>query len=337
LPSEVERRIEPRPAEGYALYLQQADIPRLVPQRALAGDRLSTGIAAMMADRVDYYSMLARARLMIRNDTLAALGHFLGRVPILRSIGRRAKRGVGKILLPEEFGWVKVERGLAKGTWLRLRLLGEGSYWLGHHEVAVQELLERLCKPGCVFYDIGANIGFFSFGVANCAGPQGRVFAFEPEPENCVRLKEMVVRNNLQSRVEVVEAAVWSYTSSSGVPFRRGSSKAHGGVLADGIEPVLADGELQLVPAIRLDDFLRKGKPGADVVKIDVEGGECEVLKGAEELFSRYRPALLGEIHHERAAQWITEWLLPKGYVAEWRVPKELYPRLLLGQPARSS
>jgi FkbM family methyltransferase len=288
----------------------------------------------MMAD---YYSILARARLAMRSDTLSALRHFVGRVPFLRGVAHRAKLGVRRILLPEEFGWVKVERGLAQGVWLHLKLWGEGSYWLGHHEVAVQELLKRLCKPGSVFYDIGSHLGFFSFGVANCIGANGRVFAFEPDPENCARLKAMVLRNNLQSRVKVVEAAAWSYTSSGGVPFRRGSSKAHGGVLADGIAPVLADGEMHLVSSISLDDFLRMGNPCADVIKIDVEGAECEVLKGAEEVFSRSTPALLCEVHHEQAARWIEEWLLPKGYVAEWRVPKELYPRLLLGQPANSS
>jgi FkbM family methyltransferase len=286
---------------------------------------------------VDYYSVVARARLAMRSDTLCALRHFVDRVPFLRGVAHRAKFGIRRILLPEEFGWVKVERGLAQGTWLHLKLWGEGSYWLGHHEVAVQELLKRLCKPGSVFYDIGAHLGFFSFGVANCIGAKGRVFAFEPDPENCVRLKEMVIRNNLQSRVKIVEAAAWSYTSPGGIPFRRGSSNAHGGVLADGIAPVLADGDVQFVSAISLDDFLRNGNPGADVVKIDVEGGECEVLKGGEELFSRSRPALLCEVHREQAAHWITEWLLPKGYVAEWRIPKELYPRLLLGQPAKSS
>jgi FkbM family methyltransferase len=290
-----------------------------------------------MTDRAYYYSILARARLAMRSETLFALRHVVGRVPFLGAIAHRAKCGVRNTLLPKEFGWVKVERGLAQGTWLRLRLLEEGSYWLGHHEVAVQELLKRLCKPGSVFYDIGAHLGFFSFGVAKCVGPKGRVFAFEPEPENCARLKEMVIRNHLQSRLEVVEGAAWSYSSPDGVPFRRGSCNAHGGVLADGVAPVLADGDVQFVSAISLDDFLRSGNPGANVVKIDVEGGECEVLKGAEELFSRSRPALLCEVHHEKAAHWITEWLLPKGYVAEWRIPKELYPRLLLGQPAKSS
>jgi FkbM family methyltransferase len=291
----------------------------------------------MMTDRAGYYSVVARVRLMIRSETLSTFRHFVGRVPLVGSIARQAKRGIGRILLPQEFGWVKVERGLAQGVWLRLRLFEEGRYWLGQHEVAVQELLATLCKPGFVFYDIGAHLGFFSFGVANRIGPKGRVFAFEPEPENCVRLKEMVIRNNLQSRVNVVEAAAWSYTCSGGVPFRRGSSKAHGGVQADGIAPVLADGEIQLVSAMSLDDFLRKGNPGADLVKIDVEGAECEVLKGAEELFSRYRPALLCEVHHEQAARWITEWLLAKGYVGEWSIPKELYPRLLLGQPMKGS
>jgi FkbM family methyltransferase len=283
------------------------------------------------------YSALARVRLMIRSDALSPVRDFVARVPFLQRTAQRVKSVIGSVLLRQGLDWVKVESGLAQGVWLRLRLFGEGSYWLGYHETTVQELLKQLCKTGCVCYDVGAHLGFFSFGLANCVGPKGRVFAFEPDPENCARLEEMVIRNDLRGRVELVEAAVWAYTCSAGVPFRRGSSKAHGGICADGVIPVLADAETCTVPTISLDDFIRNGNPLPEVVKVDVEGGECEVLKGGEELFSQSGATLLCEVHHEQAARWISGWLAAKGYTTEWQVPEESYPRLLVGRPVRGS
>jgi FkbM family methyltransferase len=213
----------------------------------------------------------------------------------------------------------------------------EGCYWLGNCELKVQNLLNRACLPGSVFYDIGASLGFFSLAVANCGGwPKDMVFAFELEPGNCLRLKEMAIRNNLQDHLRLGESAVWSCTSRDGVPFRRGGSQAtYGGVLADGVAPVLADGELRLTSTVSLDDFLHQGNPAPDVLKIDVEGGECEVLRGGEKLFSRRKPTVICEVHRQEAATWIENWLAHKGYVAEWQVPEELYPRLLFARRAQ--
>lgn len=196
----------------------------------------------------------------------------------------------------------------------------------------------EVCAPGSVFFDIGASLGFFSLAVANAIGPRGKVIAFEPEPGNCARLKEMALRNNLQARIVIVETAVWSRRAQAGVPFRRGGRQAtYGGVVSDGVTPVLAEGEMLRVAAVSLDDFLRQGNPAPDVLKVDVEGGECEVLKGGEGLFSRVRPAFICEVHRAEAARWIACWLSAKEYVTRWQVPEELYPRLLFAQAADSS
>ena len=161
-------------------------------------------------------------------------------------------------------------------------------------------------------------------------GPEGKVFGFEPEPENSRRFRQMIVRNNLQDRVTLVDAAAWSHTSAE-IPFERGGrQKTYGGVVADGVRPVLAEGEIRLVKAFSLDD--RQGHPAPDVIKIDVEGGECEVLKGARQIFSRAKPALICEVHHQEAAAWIAEWLAEISYLAEWHVPDELFPRLLFAE-----
>lgn len=280
-----------------------------------------------------YYSALARAGLVARGDVLAPLRRFFGRERLFGEVARGATHCAANILLPKSRDWVQVESGLAKGTSLHLDLRDEAIYWLGSYEARVQGLLRNLCGPGSTFYDVGANLGFFSFAVAKTIGPNGKVIAFEPEQDNCLRFKEMMIRNRLQDRVALIEAAVWSYTSSDGLPFTRGRRpRARGGVRADGITPVLADGETVLVPAVSLDDFLRTGQPAPDVIKIDVEGGECEVLKGAAALLCRVKPALICEVHRAEAAEWMTDWLAWKGYALEWHVPDELYPRVLLAQ-----
>ena len=274
-----------------------------------------------------YYSSLARLKLALRSDALSGLRGFLRKFP--------PARWAAEALLPDKSDvWVKVERGFARGLWLRVNPVLEADYWLGDHEPDVQESLRRLCAPGCIVYDVGAHIGFFSLAIARTVGPDGKVFAFEPDRENCARLKEHAERNNLLDRIEVVQAAVWS-SSAASVPFRQGGRRSsRGGVAADGIAPVLADGDAVDVPAITLDAYIGQGHPAPDVVKIDVEGGECEALRGGEQLFSRTKPALICEVHHRQAAEWIDPWLAARGYAAEWQVPMESFPRVVVGKPA---
>ncbi len=281
-----------------------------------------------------YYSILARARMVLQSESLDSTQLFGEEASFPRRIIRQAARLAWTVLLPREYGWVRVESGLAQGLWLRLRLTSEGSYWLGYHEAAVQELLRRLCRPGLVFYDVGAHLGFFSFCVVNLIGPTTKVFAFEADPEHQHRMNEMVLRNRLDNQIKIIRSAVWSDSPSGGVPFRRGRNRnPYGGVCATDVSPVLADGETLTVAVTTLDDFVRQGHAAPDIVKIDVEGGECEVLKGAEGIFLRSRPILVCEVHHRRAWRWISDWLANKRYAGEWRIPEQLFPRMLVARP----
>lgn len=284
-----------------------------------------------------YYSALARVEMILKSNALAPLRHYLGRWRLLRTVARRSARGVRKVLIPKNPEWVQVQGGIAQGIWLRLNLRDEAVYWFGSHEPIVQDSLNKLCTPGAIFYDVGAHLGFFSVSAAKFVGPQGMVVAFEAERDNCARIKENTIRNGFEDRIALFEAAVWSYSSSTGIPFKRGRRpRAHGGVWADGVSPVLAEGEVESVPAVSLDDYFRTGGRRPDVLKIDVEGGECEVLKGAAELLGAARPTLICEVHHEQAAEWIADWLARKGYLLEWHLPKQLYPRLLVAQAAEA-
>jgi len=218
---------------------------------------------------------------------------------------------------------------------MRLYLPDEARYWRGEHESAELALLANAIRPGGIVYDVGAHVGYFSFAAVQLTGPAGRVIAFEPEPENAARLRANVLRNQLQARVELVEAAVWSTSVRGGICFRRGTGmRTQGGVEARGIHPVLANGEAIRVDALDLDSFIAAGNPPPHVIKIDVEGAEYETLRGGAEVFAKYRPLIFAEIHTPLVADQIAGWLADHGYCAQWVIPPPGFPRHLLATPA---
>jgi FkbM family methyltransferase len=173
-----------------------------------------------------------------------------------------------------------------------------------------------------------------ALGATQLVGDLGRVVAFDGDPENVERSRGNSVRNGLEGHLQVVHAAVWSRTARDGISFRRGTTaRSQGGVEADGNRPVLARGEIINVPAITLDDFVAAGGPPPQLVKIDVEGGEYEVLRGVR-LFATQRPLIIAEIHHQQAAEQITAWLNEYQYEAQWNIPEEKFPRRLFAWPA---
>lgn len=249
----------------------------------------------------------------------------------------RLLRWTRTTLVPKSKVWVQVEHGLAETLWMRLHLPDETFLWRGDHELDVQALLAKFLKPGWVAYDVGSYVGFLALGMAGALGPEGRVFAFEPDPENAARIREHVAENSMSALIQVVEAAVWRATKERTIPYRRGhQARSQGGVEADGLRPVLASGEHILVPSISLDEFMAGGKPAPQLIKIDVEGGEIAVLEGAERLLAEHRPVIICEVHHAEAARWIEQWLPARGYRMDWLIPPEQFPRRLLAQ-AQSS
>jgi FkbM family methyltransferase len=236
---------------------------------------------------------------------------------------------------PNEQVWVQAQAGLSQGMWMRLRLPDEARHWRGEHETEVQSAIRAAVRPGAVVYDIGSHVGSLALGVARLVGQLGRVVAFDGDPENAAALRESGLRNHLEARLEVVHAAVWSYTSSRGIPFRRGGTRrSQGGVEVNGQRPVAGTGEIITVPAITLDDFIAHGGPVPQLVKIDVEGGELEVLRGATNLFANHRPLIIAEVHHQEAAEQIGVWLGQYEYCAEWSIPREDFPRCLFAWPS---
>jgi FkbM family methyltransferase len=264
----------------------------------------------------------------------ALVNRMVGRSPRAQRGLNRTKAVVRRYLLPKTREWLQVQTGLSQGMWMRLTLPDEARYWRGEHDLDVQRALEAAVHGGSVVYDIGAHLGFFALGAAQVAGQSGRVVAFDGDPDNAVRLRENALYNHLEGRFEVVHAAVWSSSAGDGIPFRRGiEPRAQGGVESDGHRPILGSADLITVPVITLDEFIARGAPPPDVIKIDVEGGEAEVLRGGARLFATKRPIIIAEVHHDLVAAKIRPWLVEKRYCENWNLPEGTYPRQLFAWP----
>lgn len=128
-------------------------------------------------------------------------------------------------------------------------VVAEHGFW----EPELGAFLERALRPGMTFVDVGANIGYFTVMAARLVGPEGRVIAIEPEGDNLALLGANLWRNRCQNTT-VVPLAAYSST---------------GEIATEGLS----------VPCTRLDDLL--GPMPIDVLKIDAEGSDIEVLRGA--------------------------------------------------------
>lgn len=166
----------------------------------------------------------------------------------------------------------------------------------------LQDMAGRL-ETGDLVLDIGANIGNHSLFLAAVA--QCQVHAFEPNAALCDALNESVRRNGFSSRVTVHRVGVGSEPGKARFANISDSNLGGQSLTFEGADP----GEIEVIP---LDD-LSFEKP-IRAMKIDVEGMELAVLKGAAELIARDHPSLYVECQAEEDFDAIQSWLAPYGY-----------------------
>lgn len=152
-----------------------------------------------------------------------------------------------------------------------------------------------LLKPGMVVLDAGANEGLYSILAARAVGPSGVVVAVEPSPREFRRIYANLELNRL-SNVRVVPRGL---LDSPGAAVLHAADATHSGHNTFGrfvYESVggVEDTEVQVTT---VDDLLREqGLDRLDVIKIDVEGAEARLLRGAVGTLKRHRPLIIMEL-----------------------------------------
>jgi FkbM family methyltransferase len=213
---------------------------------------------------------------------------------------------------------------LPGGGRLRLRcreVIGFAILLHDEFEGAESRYLSGRARTGTTAIDVGANVGLFTVPLARAVGSGGRVVAIEPDAENVGRLEANLRLNRLENvlveRVAAGERDGEIELQVADDPAYHSTVEVHDG---RGV------GRAVCVPVARLDTiWTRLGRPRVSVIKVDVEGGELAVLRGAETLLRETRPALLLEAHQRERRRALTEWLAERGYArreepgfAEW-------------------
>jgi len=159
----------------------------------------------------------------------------------------------------------------------------------GDYEPHLTAVFERYCRPGMTVVDVGANLGYYALLAARLVGASGRVVALEPNSENC-RLLLSSLRLGGVTNVELIPVACdaapgWAYYSTH--------VGSNGGLVDDND---LLGRPGVVVPTFRLDDVV---SGPVHFLKLDVEGAEGRVVRGATKVLERDRPIVTTELKEE--------------------------------------
>lgn len=196
-----------------------------------------------------------------------------------------------------------LRRVTIEGTPLELDLSDwlERLYYLGEDDRERLRLLGGLARDGVVV-DVGANVGLYTCVLARVAA---KVWAFEPDPRNFIRLQRNIVLGHL-SNVDARRRALMEFEGQVEMflPLKATPSW----VRTENPDDWESRGR---VKAERLDDVFSEDR--LDLIKIDVEGSEMPVLLGAKGVIRKYRPMILCEVL-EGSRAGVTRFAAEQGY-----------------------
>jgi FkbM family methyltransferase len=164
------------------------------------------------------------------------------------------------------------------------------------HEKLETEIFKKEIKRGDIVLDIGANIGYYTLIAARIVGDKGKVFAFEPDPENFSLLKKNIAINGYKNVTPVQKAVSDKFRKIK--LFLSEDNKAGHRIYDD-----MTGKKFISVGAVVIDDFLKGNK--VDFVKMDVEGAEGKALAGMSKIIkenkklkilTEFFPSLLAEL-----------------------------------------
>jgi FkbM family methyltransferase len=163
----------------------------------------------------------------------------------------------------------------------------------GFYEKIELDVFERLAATSKTIVDVGANIGLYCCIAADRAPDAAKIVAFEPVPENLGYLRRNLEENELAARVVVEEQAVGQASGRIEIYLLEGSTARH----SASAKNVQNSTTSITVPAVSLDGYLQQklGNRPIDLLKVDVEGYESAVLRGARRILHEDKPTLFIE------------------------------------------
>jgi len=165
---------------------------------------------------------------------------------------------------------------------------------LGVYERHVVRAVREFTRHGDVAYDIGAHIGYVTLVFSRIAGTSGHVYSFEPDPRNVDMLHKNIANNRI-SNVSIVQMVVADVSRAVDFATFDYSFVNH---IANGHTP--GDATVLTLRSTTLDEYVyTQGNPAPDIIKIDVEGAELLVFRGAHRLLREARPVVIAEIRRE--------------------------------------
>jgi FkbM family methyltransferase len=235
--------------------------------------------------------------------------------------------------------WERVAAGPLAGREIFIDRQGSGAWedmLAGRFDAEIYEIVARAvpAERGIV-WDVGAHIGFHTLGFSVLVGHTGRVVGFEPNAANRQRLQQNLEHNpDLLARIDILPCGLsdqdgeFPFAISDDVD-SGASSMSFLDRTNGSIDPhTAASWNRVVVPVRTADSLVGDGVARPHVVKIDVEGAELLVLRGASEMITAGRPVMIVEAHSARLVFDLQEWLASRGY--QVRLVAELAPSRVL-------
>lgn len=206
----------------------------------------------------------------------------------------------------------------------RDRYVGRSVEMYGEYSQEEAALFNSLLKPGAIALDVGAHIGPHTLVLADRVGPEGAVLAFEPQRVLFQMLCANLALNN-RTNVYPYHAAVGAREDTIFVPQLD--------YTVENNFAGMALGGYQQGEKVRLLTIDGLELQRCDFMKVDVEGMELEVLKGAQKTIARFRPALYVENDREEKAAALVRYIRSLDYDLYWHRPPLFNPHNYAGNP----
>lgn len=207
-------------------------------------------------------------------------------------MNQATKHAVKNLLFRPGLRKYRIRGGALTGLWFQFDLRHDTQAWRGIYEQPLQKWLSSYVNPGDTCLDIGGADGYFALLMAKLSGPQGQVHSFEPSE------KIEHIQQNFALNQNVPLAPLTYYEAFVGAE---------------------EDVQAQMVS---IDSLVASSKIAAvNVVKIDVDGGEMDVLQGMACTLERFRPHLFIEIHSHELHERVVEVTKQLGYSMRLEMP----------------